>query len=76
MCIVLCKIGTCSCKKVVRKSAMTGEKDSSGESGDLHCVYRQKDNRIWTGSLVKLPLSKMHAKLSIAMCSRVLLTSL
>ena len=42
MCIVLCKIGTCSCKKVVRKSAMTGEKDSSGESGDLHCVIDRK----------------------------------
>ena len=39
------KIDTCSCKKAARKSAKTVGKDSG-----LHCVSRQKDNRIETGS--------------------------
>ena len=55
--IVLCKIDSCSCKKAARKSAKTVGKDSSGESGGLHCLYRQKDS--W--KLVKLPFLELHA---------------
>ena len=45
--IVLRKIDTCHCKNSLK---VVG-KDSGCESRDLHYVYRQKDNRIWTGSL-------------------------
>ena len=38
-------------KKAARKLAKTVAKDSGCESGGLHCVYRQKDNHIQTGSL-------------------------
>ena len=52
--IVLRKIDLCSRKKAARKSAKTVGKDSGGdsggESGGLYCVYRQKGNRIQTGS--------------------------
>ena len=59
---VLRKIDSCSCKKAARKSAKTVGKDSGGESGGLHCVNRQKDNHIQTGSLcVELPFLKMRA---------------
>ena len=44
--VVLCKIDSCSCKKAARKSEKTVGKDSGGESGGLHCLYRQKDNHI------------------------------
>ena len=40
--IVLRKIDLCSCKKAARKSEKTVGKDSGGESGGLHCLYRQK----------------------------------
>ena len=43
---MLRKIEPCSCKKAARKSAKTFGKDSDGESEGLHCLYRQKDNRI------------------------------
>ena len=36
-------------KKSACKSPKTVGKDSSCESEGLHCVYRQKDNRIQTG---------------------------
>ena len=49
--IVLRKINLCSCKKAAQKSAKTVGKDSGGECGGLHCVYRQKDNLIQTVSL-------------------------
>ena len=49
--IVLHKIDLYSCKKAARKSAKIVGKDSGGESGGLHCLYRQKDNRIQAGSL-------------------------
>ena len=49
--IVLRKIDSCSCKKAAQKSAKIVGKDSGGESGGLHCVYRQKDNFIQTASL-------------------------
>ena len=49
--IVLRKIESCSCKKTARKSAKTVGKDSDGESEGLHCLYRQKDNRIQAGCL-------------------------
>ena len=52
--IVLRKIASCSCKKAARKSARTVGNDSGGESGSLHCVYRQKDNHTQTGNLWKL----------------------
>jgi len=38
--IVLRKIDSCSCKRAAGKSAKTVGKDSSGESGGLHCLYR------------------------------------
>ena len=46
--IVLRKIDSCSCKRAARNSV---GKDSGGKCTGLHCVYRQKDNRIQTGSL-------------------------
>ena len=49
--VVLRKIDLCSCKKAARKSAKTVWKDSGGESGGLHCLYKQKDNHIQAGSL-------------------------
>ena len=49
--IVLRKIDSCSSKKAARKLAKTAGKESGGESGGLYCVYRQKGNRIQTGSL-------------------------
>ena len=48
--IVLQKIDTCSCKKGAWKSAKAVGEDSGCESRGLHCVYRQKDNCIRTGS--------------------------
>ena len=46
--IVLRKINSCSCKKAARNLTKKVGKDSGGESRALHCVYRQKDNRIPT----------------------------
>jgi len=48
--IMLHKIDMCSHKMAAWKLAKTVGKDSGCESGGLHCVYRQKDNCVWTGS--------------------------
>ena len=37
-----------NCKKAAWKSSKTVGKDSGCENGGLHCVYGQKNNRIWT----------------------------
>ena len=42
-------------------SAKTVGKDSVGESGGLHCLYKQKDNHITSWKLVKLPFLKTRA---------------
>ena len=62
---VLRKIDMCSCKKAAWKSPKTVGKDSGCESKGLHCVYRQKDTCIQTGTCELHFLKNMY-QLSIA----------
>ena len=58
--IMLCKIDSCSSKKAAQKLAKTVGKDSGGESGGLHYVYRQRQPYTnW--KLVKLLFLKVRA---------------
>ena len=49
--IVLRKSTRVIVKRQLEESAKTVGKDSGGKSGGLHCIYRQKANRVKLGSL-------------------------